>query len=231
MNNKNINRTVYCEDALIWLSSKGILPNSSLVASMPDISEFPHLSSAEWKKWFTETASLILSSTPDDGVTIFYQSDIKDHGEWLDKGYLCQKAAENLGHALLWHKIVCRTTPGLATFGRPAYSHLLCFSKKLRLTDLSKSSPDVIPELGEKTWERGMGLSTSLFIAKFILEYTQTRIVINPFCGEGSMLAAANAMGLESIGIERSPKRAEKSRQLGITEDNKNWMQLNLKSV
>ena len=227
----NIDRTVYCEDALAWLSSNDILSSSSLVASMPDISEFPHFSPAEWKAWFTETASLILSRTPNEGVTIFYQSDIKNHGEWIDKGYLCQKAAENLGHALLWHKIVCRTAPGMATFGRPAYSHLLCFSKELRLTDLSKSSPDVIPELGEKTWERGMGLSTGLFIAKFILEQTKTRTVVNPFCGEGSMLAAANAIGLHAIGIERSPKRAEKSRHLGVTEDHKNWMQLNLKSV
>lgn len=229
MNKENINRIVYCEDALVWLLSQDVLPNSSLVASMPDISEFPHFDTFEWKTWFTETAELILSKTPEDGVTIFYQSDIKVQGEWFDKGYLCQKAAEKLGHRLLWHKIVCRTSPGIATFGRPSYSHLLCFSKKLRLTDLSKSSADVLPELGEKTWERGMGLATCLSIAKFILEQTQTKTVINPFCGEGSMLAAANALGLEAIGIERSPKRAEKSRRLGITEDYKNWMQLNLK--
>jgi hypothetical protein len=95
--------------------------------------------------------------------------------------------------------------------------------------DLSKSTPDVIPELGEKTWERGMGLSTGLMIAKFILENTKSDTIINPFCGEGSMLAAGNAMGLHTIGIERSPKRAEKARLLEVSSDLKNWMQRNLK--
>jgi hypothetical protein len=217
-------RTVYAEDAITWLTENNVLPNSSLVASMPDISEFPKFSLLEWKTWFFETATLILSRTPEDGVTIFYQSDIKFNGEWVDKGYLCQKAADQLGHALLWHKIVCRTKPGQTTFGRPAYAHLLCFSKSLRLNDMMKSTPDVIPELGDKTWERGMGLTTSLTIAKFILENSNTKMIINPFCGEGSMLAAANAMGLLAIGIERSPKRADKSRNLTISPDHKNWM-------
>jgi hypothetical protein len=194
---------------------------------MPDYSEFPKLTLNEWKTWFTETAALILSRTPDDGVTIFYQSDIKHQGAWVDKSFLCQKAAESLGHTLLWHKLVCRTTPGLTTFGRPAYSHLICFSKNLRLLDLSKSTPDIIPELGEKTWERGMGLSTGLFIGRFLLSETNTQIIINPFCGEGSVLATANALGLHAIGIERSQKRAQKSKTLGVTPDLKNWMQLN----
>jgi hypothetical protein len=196
---------------------------------MPDISEFPNLSLKEWQQWFFETAKLILSSTPEENVTIFYQTDIKHQGAWIDKGYLCQKAADSLDHTLLWHKVICRTRPGTATFGRPAYSHILCFSKNLRLMDLSKSTPDVIPELGEKTWERGMGLSTGLMISKFILENTSSDTIINPFCGEGSMLATGNAMGLHTIGIERSPKRAEKARLLEVSGDLKNWMQRNLK--
>jgi hypothetical protein len=225
-------RTVYCEDALTWLQNHDQNTNYSkysFVASMPDISEFPKFSVSEWKTWFFDTASLILSRTPDEGVTIFYQSDIKLDGEWIDKGYLCQKAAEAQHSALLWHKIICRTTPGIATFGRPAYAHLLCFSKNLRLSDLSKSTADVIPDLGEKTWERGMGLSTCLAIAKFIQDNTDSTTLINPFCGEGSMLAAANSLGLDAIGIERSPKRAEKSRQLTLTPDHKNWMHNNFK--
>ena len=220
------NRTVYCGDALEWLNTHEINPLSSLVASMPDISEFPKLTLVEWKTWFTETAQLVLSKTPDEGVAIFYQSDIKVDGEWIDKGYLCQKAAEGLGHKLLWHKIVCRSRPGSITFGRPAYTHLLCFSKNMRLRDVGKSSPDVIPELGDKTWERGMGLTTGLLIAKFILENTNSRVIINPFCGEGSMLASANALGLEAIGIEKGQKRARKSERLGVTEDLQNWMDL-----
>jgi hypothetical protein len=50
-------------------------------------------------------------------------------GAWIDKGYLVQKAAEQTGHSLQWHKLVCRVPPGVATFGKPSYHHMLCFSK------------------------------------------------------------------------------------------------------
>lgn len=212
-------RIVHCEDALLWLNQSPILEGCSLVASMPDISEFHGLTLEAWKDWFVSTAHLVLSKTPDQGVTIFYQSDIKKEGVWVDKGYLCQKAAESLGHSLLWHKIICRVKPGQATFGRPAYSHMLCFSKGLRLHDLSQSTPDVIPDLGDKTWERGMGLTACSLIGKFIAEQTSCKTLVHPFCGQGGMLAMANYFGLNAIGIERSPKRAELARFLIVDKD------------
>ena len=215
-------RSVFCEDAIQWLETREVQLGSSLVSSMPDISEFPGYSLAEWKNWFLSTASLILSKTSPECVTIFYQSDIKFEGTWVDKGYLCQKAAEALGHELLWHKIICRSPAGIATFGRPAYSHMLCFSKNLKV-DISKSTPDVIPDLGDKTWQRGMGLEACLMAAKFIAEQTPSKTIINPFCGEGSMLAAASVYELEGIGIERSPKRADKARRLELRKEKSGW--------
>lgn len=216
-------RTVHCEDAINWLKESPVLSGCSLVASLPDISEFPHYSLAEWQRWFSETAALIVSRTPEDGVSIFYQSDIKSDGEWVDKGYLCYRAAESQGASLLWHKIACRFPPGQTSFGRTGYSHVLCFSKKIR-AEVSKSTPDVLPELGEKTWQRGMGLEACRMIGRFISEQTPSRTVVHVFCGEGSMLAAANACGLAAVGIERSPKRVEKARTLGISPDWKTWI-------
>lgn len=216
-------RKIICDDAIAWLESQQILTGCSLVASMPDISEFSGYSLKEWKDWFSQTAELILSRAPDDGVTIFYQSDIKVDSLWVDKGFLCQKAAEKLGHQLVFHKIICRFAPGTITFGRPAYSHLLCFSKTLK-PDLSKSSADVVPDLGEKTWERGMGLEACLLAAKFISEQTKSQTVVHPFCGEGGMLAAANAYGLNAVGIERSPKRAKKAQSLGLDLVKREWI-------
>ncbi|MBY0414854.1 MAG: hypothetical protein K2Q18_11845, partial [Bdellovibrionales bacterium] len=165
-------RTVLCDDAIEWLTAQEKCTNASIVASMPDISEFTNWPLSKWKEWFTNTAELIMSRCPDDGVCVFYQSDIKYEGVWVDKAYLIQKAAEKLGLELLWHKVVCRVSPGIATFGKPAYSHIVCFSKNLRLTDMSKSTPDVIGELGDKTWVRGMGLENCLMITKFIATHT-----------------------------------------------------------
>lgn len=213
-------REVHSVDAIEWLQSSPILEGCSFVASLPDVSEFPNYSLEEWKKWFTDTATLILSRCPDDGVVVFYQTDIKVDGVWIDKAYLVQKAAEATGHAQLWHKIMCRVQPGIITFGRPAYSHMLCFSKGVR-PNAGHSTADVVPDLGEKTWVRGMGLEACLIIGKFISQETTSKTLIHPFCGEGSMLAAANALGLNAVGLEKSRKRAQKARELQVILDGK----------
>jgi hypothetical protein len=224
MNKGFAQRTVHCQDAISWLSEwQKPTQTVSMLASLPDISEFASYSTEEWKCWFIKTASLILSKCSDEGVTVFFQSDIKREGEWVDKGYLCQKAAEACGHSLLFHKIVCRAPAGTATFGRPGYSHLLAFSKVLKLNDLGTSTPDIISENGEKTWTRGMGIKTCLTISKFLAEQTSTKLLVNPFCGEGSMLAAANHAGIDVVGIERSAKRAERARHQHVNQDGSGW--------
>ena len=222
MNERNVSREVICQDALLWLKEFDKISGHSFLGSLPDISEFPGHSLEEWKAWFQTTAELILSKTSPEGVTIFFQSDIKYQNVWIDKAFLIQKAAEKLGHHLLWHKIFCRFPAGTITFGRPAYSHMLCFSKTV-IPDLSKATADVVPDLGDKTWVRGMGLEASLVASQFILKQTSTRTLVNPFCGEGSVLAAANHVGLNAVGIERSPKRAEKARALRVQPDGKSW--------
>lgn len=215
-------REVICEDAITWLQDYKETEKASFLGSLPDISEFPGHTLEQWKEWFENTAALILSKTSPEGVTIFFQSDIKHESIWVDKSYMIQKAAEKLGHNLLWHKIFCRAPAGTIMFGRPSYSHMLCFSKTV-LPDLSKSTADVIPDLGEKTWIRGMGLEASLIASNFVLKQTSTRTLINPFCGEGSVVAAANHVGLKAIGIERSPKRVEKARLLQVSPDGRSW--------
>lgn len=218
-----ISREVICADGVEWLKSYKNQEGRSFLGSMPDISEFPGYSLSQWKEWFQSTAELILEKTSLNGVTIFFQSDIKVDGIWIDKGYIVQKAAEKLGHELLWHKIFCRAPAGTIMFGRPAYSHMLCFSKTIR-PDISKSTADVIPDLGQKTWPRGMGLEASLFASHFVKKHTNTNILVNPFCGEGSVLAAANYVGLHSIGIEKSSKRAEKARNLKVNSDGSGFL-------
>ncbi len=123
-----------------------------------------------------------------------------------------------MGCEALWHKVVCRRAPGTVTFGRPAYSHMLCFSRGVRV-DLGRATADVLPEAGEVTWTRGMGVQACLAACRFILEHTATRTVVDPFCGHGTVLAVANALGLDAVGVELSRKRAKKARALRVTLD------------
>ncbi len=211
-------RVVHEADVLAWLRDRERLDGCSVVASMPDFSEFPNLSLEEWKTWFTETAKLVLSRTPEDGITLFFQSDIKRDGVWIDKGYLVSKAAEATGDALLFHKILCRAPPGQTTYGKPAYSHLLAFSRGVR-PPVDQSTADVIPDIGEKTWTRGMGFHACRLVCESVLRLTETRTLVSLFCGQGGVLAVANSFGLSAVGVERSPKRAERARTLSLTRD------------
>jgi hypothetical protein len=209
-------RTVECADALTWLAARETLEGCSVITSLPDASEFPALSLAEWKQWFIRSAALVMEKVPAQGAALFYQTDVKKDGAWVDKGYLISRAAEEAGCEPLWHKVVCRAAPGSITFGRPAYSHLLCFSRAVRV-ELSRATPDVLPAAGEVTWTRGMGVQACLVACRFVLEHTLTRVVVDPFCGHGTVLAVANALGLDAVGVELSRKRAKKARALRAT--------------
>jgi hypothetical protein len=208
-------RTVHQGDGVAWLASAELPATHAIVTSLPDHSELPALGVTGWRDWFVATAELACRRVADQAVAIFYQSDVKLDGRWIDKGFLVSLGAEQAGSALLWHKVVCRSAPGTITFGRPAYAHLLCFSRGLRLAP-RQSSADVLPRLGEMPWSRAMGGEACRAVARFLLAHTPCRTVVDPFCGMGTMLAVANAHGLDAVGVELSRRRAQRARQLQL---------------
>lgn len=212
-----MSRTVHVGDGVAWLRANPLPSDHALVTSMPDESELPALGFDAWEAWFVETAALACRQTADDAVTIFYQTDIKHRGLWVDKARLVARGAEAAGSHLIWHKIVCRVPPGTPTFGRPGYAHLLCFSRDLRLTP-AQSSADVLPALGQMPWPRAMGTAACEAVCTFLLAHTQCRTVVDPFCGHGTMLAVANARGLAAVGVELSSKRAGRARRLEVRD-------------
>jgi hypothetical protein len=206
---------VWCEDGLAWLERHRPLGGCSLVTSLPDVSGMPSLGLDGWRRWFVAAAELVLRATPDDGVTIFYQTDIKVDGTWVDKSHLCHRAAEQAGAALLWHRIVCRKAAGENNLGRPAYSHLLAYSRGVRDRG-ARAYPDVLPATGLMTWSQAMGVDACRLACGYVLSHTNTRTVVDPFCGLGSVLAVANSMGLDAVGVEIVAKRARRARGLRI---------------
>ncbi|MCE7893878.1 MAG: SAM-dependent methyltransferase [Myxococcales bacterium] len=208
-------RSVIHGDGVEWLRRARLPATHAVVTSMPDSSELPSLGFAGWRAWFVETAALVMRQVADDSVAVFFQTDVKREGVWVDKGYLVARGAELAEVELLWHKIVCRAPAGTTTFGRPAYAHLSCFSKTLRL-DPKSSSADVLPRLGEMPWPRAMGVEACAAVCRFLRASTSCTTVVDPFCGIGTMLAVANAHGLDAIGVERSAKRASRARLLTL---------------
>lgn len=211
-------RIVHCEDGVAWLSRARLAPDHAVVTSLPDVSELPALGFDGWREWFVETAATACRAVADEAVAIFYQTDVKRDGRWVDKAHLVQLGLERAGSSLLFHRVVCRAAPGAVTFGRPAYAHLLCASRALRLPPAA-SSADVIARAGEMTWARAMPREACEAVARFLLAYTGCRAVVDPFCGVGTMLAIANAHGLDAVGVELSRKRAERARRLRATAE------------
>ena len=46
-------------------------------------------------------------------------------------------------------------------------------------------------------WPRGIGLDAAYMGLTFLREVAQVRHVLDPFCGVGTVLAMANAMGMD----------------------------------
>jgi hypothetical protein len=206
-------RSILVGDGVAWLASAALPPTHAVVTSLPDVSETPSMDFAAWSAWFVEVAALACSRVAESAPAVFYQTDVKKDGRWIDKAHLVSLGAERAGAACLFHKIVCRAPSGAATFGRPGYAHLLAFSRGLR-PPVEQSSADVLPALGEMTWPRAMGTAACEEVCRFLLRSTSCRVVVDPFCGLGTALAVANAYGLDAVGVERSAKRAERARRL-----------------
>jgi hypothetical protein len=204
-------RLIVHGDAFAWLDANPATEGCSVVTSLPDLSEIPGTTLESWRSWFVHAAQRVLAWTPPSGVTIFYQSDIRQDDVWVDKGYLVQKAAEAVGAHLVWHKIVCRQPPGTVSLGRPSYSHMVCFARVPRAR-ARRPGPDILPDAGAMAWSKAIGLDACRVACRYLVDETDTKTVVDPFCGRGTILAVANEFGMDAIGVELSAKRCKAAR-------------------
>jgi hypothetical protein len=205
-------------EALAWMLENPAPPGTSVITSLPDVSELPERGFEGWKLWFDQAARAVLRWVPEPGLAIFFQSDIRHGGAWIDKGYLVQRAAESEGRTLLWHKLVCRRAPGTISHGRASYSHLLCFAHAPREA-ITHPGPDVLPDAGYKPWSKAMGVDACRLACRFLREESETTLVVDPFCGHGTALAVANHFGFDALGVELSTRKVKAARRLVLELD------------
>jgi hypothetical protein len=211
-------RQIIQAEACAWLAENPAPAGASVITSLPDVSEVPERGFEGWQAWFGEAARAVLRWVPAPGLAIFFQSDIRHEGVWIDKGYLVQRAAESEGRVLLWHKIVCRRPPGTIGHGRASYSHLLCFAHEPRET-LARPGPDVLADAGHMPWAKAMGVDACRLASRFLREESETRLVVDPFCGHGTALAVANHYGFDALGIELSTRKVRAAKRLVLHPD------------
>ena len=64
-----------------------------------------------------------------------------------------------------------------------------------------------------------MGVKACLDACQFVKCETTTRTVVDPFCGWGTVLAVANALGLDAVGVDIAPRMCGRARKLEIGLD------------
>jgi hypothetical protein len=210
-------REVHCAEALGWMRARGRIEGACAVTSLPDVSEV-NLSLPAWRAWFLGAVALVVDAVPETSAALFFQSDIKRDGVWVDKGAMVIRAAEDAGAHILFHKIVCRRPPGMLTYGRPGYTHLIAVSRAMKCPDVLPL-PDIITDAGRQPWVRAMGVRAAGHAVRFARDEVGAKTIFDPFCGVGTVLAAANALGLDALGVELSRKRCEQARALAINAD------------
>jgi hypothetical protein len=208
-------RTVVQSDALAWLEDNPARPATGVVTSLPDMSELPELGFDAWRTWFVDASRRVIRWLPEGGAAVFYQSDVRHRGLWVDKAHLVSCAAD-LEHApLLFHRIVCRKPAGTETHGRASYAHMIAVSRAL-LPAAKRPYPDVLPDAGLMPWSRAMGAEACLLACNWLRLETAAQTIVDPFCGQGTVLAVANTLGLDAIGVERCARRCRRARTLRL---------------
>jgi hypothetical protein len=76
--------------------------------------------------------------------------------------------------------------------------------------------PDIIVDAGRQPWVRAMGIRGAGHAVRFARDEVKAHRIFDPFCGVGTVLAVANTLGLDALGVEKSAKRCEQARQLTV---------------
>ena len=217
-------------DAVMWLKNSSEVFPGSVFTGVPDILDIPEISSIsdlndrhiKYIIWFECVLESIFNRIQEGQFAIFSQTDAKLIDEngyliaWIDKSCICSRIAAKCHCNLLWHKLCVDSdsSPTSEPSGyRPGYTHLLCYGKGTSgIYHISQFQvPDVI-DRGAMIWQKAIGLEACVLGIAFLMNVAKTSIVINPFCGHGTILAVANYFHVAALGVEILPSRAKQSR-------------------
>lgn len=208
--NSQAMRTIVCGDAVRWLQTQADHTVGHIVTALPDMHDVG-MTATKYEAWFERVCRLFFQKVAPAAYVIFCQTDRKIDGRWWTKSAVVHRVAKEAGIPLRWHKIVVRREG--TDLHRPTYSHLLCFSFK---GGPGSATPDVFPS-GPVVYRDGMGLGAVAFVMRFLAASRASHLpVIDPFVGRGTVVAAAEAFGAESVGVDVSESQCAHARALRL---------------
>lgn len=195
-------RTVICGDAVEWCLDHA--EYGPVVTSPPDAAEVG-MDIPEWGAWFDGAVMACLNVTGERFPAVFYVTDRRHVGAIYSKADAVMAAAGSAGYQVLWHKIALRRSPGKLDLYRPTYSHMIAVGP--RSTRGGKATPDVF-DRGPVLYPNGMGATAARMAVEFVSKYAvKGAPVVNPYCGRGTVLAAASEAGLRAVGIDNDEEQ------------------------
>jgi len=202
-------REIICTNAIRWLEEQPDNSLPSAVTGIPDTHTIQKdMTTAEYMQFIRIASSLIMKKVRPDQYCIFILTDRKGDGIWIDKGHQIIDMALSLDMKQLWHKIIVNKQS--VNFIMASYSHFLCFSKA---GTPGKPTPDVM-ERGDIVYRYATGQIPTRIAIEFLAGKTDT--VLDPFVGQGTVVAMANAYGMKGIGIDIDPEQCEKAKLLKL---------------
>jgi DNA modification methylase len=199
-------RKIIVADSLKWLKQQTEIPN--VVTGICDLDE-TNMEFKEYIVFFNKISKLIFEKLEKTaGYAIFTQTDRKINREWIDKSYLLTKCAYECGLKLVWHKIILNRKVGATDLFRPTYSHILCYTYK---GTSGAATPDVI-DVSTRSYKNATPIKAAEICIEFIKKNNKLNTdIIDPFVGQGTIVAMANKHGLNAIGIDIDPEQAKKA--------------------
>lgn len=198
-------KTIICDDAFNWLKTEKA---ASIFTSPPDAEEIG-ADLASWADWFGEAVRLCFEASK--GPVAFYVTDRKHRGSLFSKPQIIFREADKAGIKTTWHKICLRRDVGKTDIHRPTFTHLIAFNGKPGI-----ATPDVIKR-GKTLYKNGTGLIAARVGVEWIMTH-KAKHLVDPFCGQGTIPAVAEALGLSSIGIDIDPDQCAKALECSLVK-------------
>jgi len=189
-------------DSLVWLKDQK--PFKAIITSLPDKEEVG-MSELGWVQWLHHACELLAEKVDENGIIFFYQMNRRINGRLIDKNFLISRVFIGAGYNKIIEKVCLKQKVGTINPFRPTYTNLFAFSKSIRA---GKSTADVI-FAGQMLYKNAMGSNAIQYCLDFIRTNVKTNTILDPFCGQGSILLGAKSKFFEGIGVDIDPEQIE----------------------
>lgn len=203
-----MSREIRCADGLEWLRAN---PESCSIVTSPPLAHEMGWEMADWRLWYRHALSDCFAALAPAAPAIIYSTDQKHDGYLVSSFELMSLAASDCGFFLLWHKIVLRREPGGIDIHRPGFTHLCAWGDENCRP--GKATADVIRR-GAAAYPNGMGLIPARLACSFA--GPKAKLLVDPFCGRGTVPAVAEALGFDALGLDIDPAQCESARALKL---------------